>query len=75
MVRSLGADLVGMSTVPEVIVARARGIRVLGFSCITNLACGLSDQPITHEEVLETTLIAGDRMSALVAEVVRRLTE
>jgi purine-nucleoside phosphorylase len=48
-------------------------MRVLGFSCITNLACGLSDQPITHAEVLETTLIAGDRMSALVAEIVRRL--
>ena len=69
----IGADAVGMSTVPEVIVARARGMRVLGFSCITNLACGLSDQPITHAEVLETTLIAGDRMSALVAEIVRRL--
>ena len=73
MLQVLGADAVGMSTVPEVIVARARGMRVLGFSCITNLACGLSDQPITHAEVLETTLIAGDRMSALVAEIVRRL--
>ena len=75
MLQVLGADAVGMSTVPEVIVARARGMRVLGFSCITNLACGLSDQPITHAEVLETTLIAGDRMSALVAEIVRRLPE
>lgn len=73
MLQVIGADAVGMSTVPEVIVARARGMRVLGFSCITNLACGLSDQPITHAEVLETTLIAGDRMSALVAEIVRRL--
>jgi purine-nucleoside phosphorylase len=73
MLTTLGADAVGMSTVPEVIVARARGMRVLGFSCITNLACGLSDQPITHEEVLETTLIAGERMSAMVAEIVRRI--
>ena len=75
MLGVLGADAVGMSTVPEVIVARARGMRVLGFSCITNLASGLSDQPITHAEVLETTLIAGERMSALVAEIVHRLPE
>ncbi|MEO5569102.1 MAG: purine-nucleoside phosphorylase [Gemmatimonadaceae bacterium] len=73
MLSVLGADAVGMSTVPEVIVARSRGMRVLGFSCITNLACGLSDAPITHAEVLETTAIAGDRMSALVAEIIRRL--
>lgn len=73
MLTTLGADAVGMSTVPEVIVARARGMRVLGFSCITNLACGLSDQPITHAEVLETTLIAGEKMTALVAEIVRRM--
>jgi purine-nucleoside phosphorylase len=73
MLTVLGADAVGMSTVPEVIVARARGMRVLGFSCITNLACGLSDQPITHAEVLETTMIVGERMSALVTEIARRL--
>jgi purine-nucleoside phosphorylase len=73
MLTTIGADAVGMSTVPEVIVARARGMRVLGFSCITNLACGLSDSPITHEEVLETTLIAGEKMSALVAGIVSRL--
>jgi purine-nucleoside phosphorylase len=72
MLTRLGADAVGMSTVPEVIVARARGVRVLGFSCITNLACGLSDQPITHAEVLETTMIVGEKMSALVTEIVRR---
>jgi purine-nucleoside phosphorylase len=73
MLTTIGADAVGMSTVPEVIVASARGMRVLGFSCITNLACGLSDQPITHAEVLETTSIAGERMSALVTGIVSRM--
>jgi purine-nucleoside phosphorylase len=74
MLGLLGADAVGMSTVPEVIVARARGMRVLGFSCITNLACGLSDQPITHAEVIETTTQAAAKMSRLVAEIVARLS-
>jgi purine-nucleoside phosphorylase len=73
MLAFLGADAVGMSTVPEVIVARARGMRVLGFSCITNLASGISTTPITHAEVLETTLVASDRMSALVTGIVERL--
>lgn len=73
MLGILGADAVGMSTVPEVIVARARGMRVLGFSCITNLASGISTSPITHAEVLETTLVASERMSALVAGIVEKL--
>lgn len=55
MLERLGADAVGMSTVPETIVARAIGVRVAGVSCITNLACGLSMHPLSHEEVLETT--------------------
>ena len=75
MLAFLGADAVGMSTVPEVIVARARGMRVLGFSCITNLASGLSTAPITHADVLETTLVAGERMSSLVTGIVERLTD
>ncbi|MGN1400588.1 MAG: purine-nucleoside phosphorylase [Bacillus sp. (in: firmicutes)] len=55
MIRFLGGDAVGMSTVPEVIVANHSKIRVLGISCITNMAAGILDQPLNHEEVIETT--------------------
>ncbi|HEV7968171.1 MAG TPA: purine-nucleoside phosphorylase [Candidatus Acidoferrales bacterium] len=58
--RTIGADLVGMSTVPEVIGAAHLGIRVLGISCVTNMAAGILDQPITTEEVMET----GERVKA-----------
>ena len=54
MLRTLGADAVGMSTVPEVIVARHGGMRVLGISCITNMAAGILDQPLNHAEETET---------------------
>jgi len=73
MLATLGADLVGMSTVPEVIVARAIGMRVLGFSCVTNLACGLSDAPITHADVLETTARVAGQLEELVRGVVATL--
>ncbi|MHC0036048.1 purine-nucleoside phosphorylase [Pseudoneobacillus sp. C159] len=55
MIRALGGDAVGMSTVPEVIVARHAGMKVMGISCISNMAAGILDQPLNHEEVIETT--------------------
>jgi purine-nucleoside phosphorylase len=55
MLRVLGADAVGMSTVSEVVIARHSGIEVLGISCISNMAAGILDQPLSHEEVMETT--------------------
>lgn len=55
MIRHLGGDAVGMSTVPEVIVARHAGLDVLGISCISNMAAGILNQPLNHEEVIETT--------------------
>ena len=73
MLERLGADAVGMSTVPEVIVARARGIRCLGFSSITNVAAGLSAAPLSHEEVLAAGARVAGQLGALVRGVVRRL--
>jgi purine-nucleoside phosphorylase len=52
--RTIGADLVGMSTVPEAIVANHMGMKVLAISCVTNMAAGILDRKIDHEEVLET---------------------
>ncbi|HMC56549.1 MAG TPA: purine-nucleoside phosphorylase [Gemmatimonadaceae bacterium] len=72
MLVRIGADLVGMSTVPEVIVARARGMRVLGFSCVTNLACGLAAAPITHQEVIETTARVSAQLQQLVRGIVSK---
>lgn len=66
--RSIGADLVGMSTVPEVIAARHMGVKVLAISCVTNMAAGILDQPISHEEVLETgERVKGDFVALLLA--------
>jgi len=73
MLARLGADAVGMSTVPEVIVARARGIRCLGFSSITNVAAGLSAEPLSHEEVLAAGSRVAGQLGALLRGVVGRL--
>ena len=54
MLAALGADAVGMSTVPEAVCARHMGLRVAGISCVTNLAAGISAQPLSHKEVTET---------------------
>jgi purine-nucleoside phosphorylase len=67
LLRTLGADAVGMSTVPEAIVARHMGLEVLGISCITNMAAGISDEPINHEEVMAT----GDRVREAFAQLLR----
>ncbi len=73
--RTIGADLVGMSTVPEVIVARHMGARVLAISCVTNMAAGLSDKVISHEEVLETGLRVRGRFLALLGAVIAKLDQ
>jgi purine-nucleoside phosphorylase len=73
MLQRFGVDAVGMSTVPEVIVARARGMKCLGFSTITNLASGISPTTLSHQEVLEMGRQVGDALGAIVQGVVARL--
>ncbi|MRW06264.1 phosphorylase family protein, partial [Staphylococcus aureus] len=70
--RTIGADAVGMSTVPEVIVAAHSGLKVLGISCITNLAAGMQAN-LSHEEVLETTQRVKQSFKALVKETLTLL--
>ena len=74
LLRALGADAVGMSTVPEVIVARQMNIEVLGISCITNMAAGISDQPINHEEVMATGIRVRETFTQLLRRVVSRVS-
>jgi purine-nucleoside phosphorylase len=69
MLRATGAEAVGMSTVPEAIVARHMGMKVLGLSCITNMAAGISEAPINHDEVIET----GQRVRETFTQLLRRV--
>ena len=73
MARVIGGDLVGMSTTLEAIAARQAGMEVLGISLVTNLAAGISDQPLDHSEVLEAGRAAAQRVGTMLAEVVRAL--
>lgn len=73
--RILGGDAVGMSTVPEVIVARHTGLKVLGLSCISNMAAGILDQPLSHDEVIETTEKVKDNFLNLVKKIVESITK
>ena len=71
--RTIGADVVGMSTVPEVIVANHMGMKVLGISCVTNMAAGILPQKINHEEVLETGAMVRDTLVQFLKALLPRL--
>jgi purine-nucleoside phosphorylase len=73
--RTIGADLVGMSTIPEAIAARHMGMSLLAISCVTNMAAGILDQPLSHEEVLETTARVMEQLVALLRAVLPRMGE
>jgi purine-nucleoside phosphorylase len=73
--RAIGADLVGMSTVPEVIAANHMGIRVLGLSCVTNMAAGILPQKISHQEVLETGAMVRDTLVRFLKALLPRLED
>lgn len=73
MARRFGADALSMSTVPEVIVAKARGMRIAGISCITNMATGISQTPLSHEEVTEIANLVKNKFQRLVSEVLVRI--
>jgi len=73
MIRMLGADAVGMSTVPEAIVAAHAGIETLGISCLTNMAAGILDQKLSHEEVLETAARVKEKFSRLIVSILKSI--
>ncbi|MDP7416679.1 MAG: purine-nucleoside phosphorylase, partial [Desulfobacterales bacterium] len=71
--RRMGADMVGMSTVPEVIMANSLGIKVLGLSMITNMATGMGGKPLSHKEVIETSQNTSPKLTALVKDLIKRI--
>jgi purine-nucleoside phosphorylase len=73
MFQKIGADAVGMSTVPEVIVAKHHGMRVLGISCITNLGTGISNAPLSHAEVTETANRVRNDFQLLITEIIKQM--
>lgn len=73
--RVLGADAVGMSTVPEVIAARHLGLRVLGISCVTNMAAGILPEPLSHEDVVRVSAEVGPKFSALIKAILAKLQQ
>jgi purine-nucleoside phosphorylase len=73
MMRVLGADAVGMSTVPEAIVAKQMGMKVLGISLITNPAAGVTSEPINHEEVMQTGALVSAQFSQLLRSIIAKI--
>ena len=71
--RTLGADAVGMSTVPEIIAAAHAGVKAAALSCITNMAAGILDQPLAHEEVMETGRVAAGRIQTVIDGFIKRI--
>jgi len=75
MIRTLGADAIGMSTVPEALVASHMGMKVLGISCLTNMASGVRDQKLSHEEVLSVAMQVKEQFGSLIKTIVKRINE
>ncbi len=73
MLQTIGADLVGMSTVNEAIAAKYLGLKVAGISCVTNMAAGILDQPLDHKEVVETGKMVNKRFTALVRSLLEKI--
>jgi purine-nucleoside phosphorylase len=73
--RTMGVDMVGMSTAPEVIQANSLGMKVLGLSMITNMAAGMSAKPLSHQDVIKTSKKASAKFSALVKGILEQLKQ